>query len=41
VRRAASALVRKGYGPGLAFAAVKAALAAEGEETEDLPGEYS
>ena len=37
VRRAASALARKGYGPGLAFAAVKDALAAEGEETDDLP----
>ena len=37
VRRAASALARKGYGPGLAFAVVKEALAAEGEETEDLP----
>ncbi len=37
VRRAASALARKGYGPGLAFAAVKEALAAEGEETDDLP----
>lgn len=36
VRRAASALARKGYGPGLAFAAVKGALAAEGEETDDL-----
>ena len=37
VRRAASALARKGYAPGLAFAAVKEALAAEGEETGDLP----
>ncbi len=37
VRRAASALARKGYSPGLAFAVVKDALAAEGEETEDLP----
>ncbi|MCL1871472.1 MAG: recombination regulator RecX [Promicromonosporaceae bacterium] len=37
VRRAASALARKGYGPGLAFAAVKGALAAEGEDTDDLP----
>lgn len=37
VRRAASALARKGYGPGLAFAAVKDALAAEGEDTDDLP----
>ncbi|WP_425954371.1 regulatory protein RecX [Xylanimonas sp. McL0601] len=37
VRRAASALARKGYGPGLAFAAVKDALAAEGEQTGDLP----
>ncbi|WP_242607888.1 regulatory protein RecX [Xylanimonas ulmi] len=37
VRRAVSALARKGYGPGLAFAVVKDALAAEGEETDDLP----
>jgi regulatory protein len=36
LRRAASALARKGYGPGLAFAVVKDALAAEGEETADL-----
>jgi regulatory protein len=37
VRRAAAALARKGYGAGVAFAAVREALAAEGEDTEDLP----
>ncbi|ACZ30274.1 regulatory protein RecX [Xylanimonas cellulosilytica DSM 15894] len=37
VRRAAAALARKGYGPGLAFGVVKDALAAEGEEMDDLP----
>jgi regulatory protein len=36
VRRAAAALARKGYGAGVAFAAVREALAAEGEDTEDL-----
>ncbi|WP_245993262.1 regulatory protein RecX [Xylanimonas allomyrinae] len=36
VRRAASALARKGYPTGVAFAAVKDALAAEGVETGDL-----
>ncbi|MCL2595490.1 MAG: RecX family transcriptional regulator [Promicromonosporaceae bacterium] len=36
IRKAASALARKGYSPGLAFAAVKNALSAEGEETNDL-----
>lgn len=36
VRRAAAALARKGYGAGVAFAAVREALGAEGEDTEDL-----
>ncbi|MFD7309762.1 regulatory protein RecX [Promicromonospora sp. NPDC059942] len=36
VRRAVGSLARKGYGPGLAFELVKDALAAEGEETDDL-----
>jgi regulatory protein len=36
VRRAAAALARKGYGAGVAFAAVREALAAEGADTEDL-----
>ncbi len=35
VRRAVSALARKGYGPGLAFGAVRDALAADGEELDD------
>jgi regulatory protein len=39
VRRAVGSLSRKGYGPGVAFGAVKDALAAEGdvEPLEDLP----
>lgn len=36
VRRAVAALGRKGYGPSVAFAVVKEALAAEGAETDDL-----
>ncbi|MFE7508718.1 regulatory protein RecX [Promicromonospora sp. NPDC057488] len=36
VRRAVGSLARKGYAPGLAFELVKDALAAEGEETDDL-----
>lgn len=36
VRRAVGALARKGYSPGLAFGLVRDALAAEGEETDDL-----
>ena len=36
VRRAVGSLARKGYAPGLAFELVRDALAAEGEETEDL-----
>jgi regulatory protein len=38
VRRAVGALARKGYAPGLAFELVRDALAAEGEETDDLMG---
>ena len=37
VRRAVGSLARKGYAPGLAFELVRDALAAEGEETDDLP----
>lgn len=36
VRRAVGSLARKGYAPGLAFELVRDALAAEGEETDDL-----
>jgi regulatory protein len=35
LRRGASALARKGYGPGLAFGAVRDALTAEGEALDD------
>jgi regulatory protein len=38
VRRAVGSLARKGYAPGLAFELVRDALAAEGEETDDLMG---
>lgn len=38
VRRAVGSLARKGYAPGLAFELVRNALAAEGEETDDLMG---
>ncbi|WP_129783418.1 regulatory protein RecX [Promicromonospora panici] len=38
VRRAVGSLARKGYAPGLAFELVRDALAAEGEETDDLVG---
>ncbi|WP_307815879.1 regulatory protein RecX [Myceligenerans indicum] len=38
VRRAVGSLARKGYAPGLAFELVRDALAADGEETDDLPG---
>ncbi|WP_460701333.1 regulatory protein RecX [Myceligenerans halotolerans] len=37
VRRAVGSLARKGYAPGLAFELVRDALAADGEETDDLP----
>ncbi|WP_307864835.1 regulatory protein RecX [Myceligenerans salitolerans] len=37
IRRAVSSLARKGYAPGLAFELVRDALAADGEETDDLP----
>ncbi len=36
VRRAVGSLARKGYAPGLAFELVREALAAEGEDTDDL-----
>lgn len=36
VRRAVGSLARKGYAPGLAFELVRDALAAEGEEADDL-----
>jgi regulatory protein len=36
IRRAVGSLARKGYAPGLAFELVRDALAAEGEETDDL-----
>ncbi|MFD6142482.1 regulatory protein RecX [Promicromonospora sp. NPDC060271] len=36
VRRAVGSLARKGYAPGLAFELVRDALAAEGEDTDDL-----
>ncbi|MEV0949133.1 regulatory protein RecX [Promicromonospora sp. NPDC050249] len=36
VRRAVGSLARKGYAPGLAFELVRTALAAEGEDTDDL-----
>ncbi|RPF22089.1 regulatory protein RecX [Myceligenerans xiligouense] len=37
VRRAVGSLARKGYAPGLAFELVREALAADGEDTGDLP----
>ncbi|WP_318842756.1 regulatory protein RecX [Myceligenerans pegani] len=37
VRRAVGSLARKGYAPGMAFELVREALAADGEETDDLP----
>jgi len=37
VRRAVGALGRKGYGPGIAFDAVRTALAEEGDDADELP----
>lgn len=37
VRRAVAALGRKGYGPGVAFDVVRAALADEGDDVDDMP----